>query len=84
MFIGRLSANEQQRIIDLTKCHVPPRHILLSLQEEDLENVTQITKIYKNKSKFQKEVRGLTIEIQYLCKLIDDACYVYWSRIKDE
>ncbi|XP_050875304.1 uncharacterized protein LOC127078937 [Lathyrus oleraceus] len=30
--VGRLNADEQQHIIDLTKCHVLPRHILLSLQ----------------------------------------------------
>ena len=32
-FVGRLNADDQQHIIDLIKCHVPPRHILLSLQE---------------------------------------------------
>ncbi|KAI5436541.1 hypothetical protein KIW84_022873 [Lathyrus oleraceus] len=42
-FIGRLTTNEKQHVADLTKRHVPPRHILLSLQDRDPENVTRIT-----------------------------------------
>lgn len=43
LFVGRLNADEQQHIVDLTKCHVPPRHILLSLQERHPKNMTRIT-----------------------------------------
>ncbi|KAI5394252.1 hypothetical protein KIW84_061086 [Lathyrus oleraceus] len=32
-FIGRLTTDEKQHVADLTKRHVPPRHILLSLQD---------------------------------------------------
>ena len=46
-FVGRLSANDKKHVFDLTKRHVPPRHILFSLQERDPENVTRITQIYK-------------------------------------
>ncbi|KAI5402613.1 hypothetical protein KIW84_050276 [Lathyrus oleraceus] len=43
-FIGRLTTDEKQHVVDLTKRHVPPRHILLSLQDRDPENVTRIIK----------------------------------------
>ncbi|XP_058752396.1 uncharacterized protein LOC131625559 [Vicia villosa] len=66
------------------KRHVPPRHILLSLQERDPENVTRITQIYKHKSKIQKDMRGPRTEMQQLLKLVEESGYVYWSRKKDE
>ncbi|KAI5427431.1 hypothetical protein KIW84_032738 [Lathyrus oleraceus] len=83
-FIGRLTTDEKQHVADLTKRHVPPRHILLSLQDRDPENVTRITQVYKHKSVIQKEIRGPRSEILHLFKLIEDASYVYWSRKIDD
>ena len=82
-FVGRLTSDEKQHVFDLTKRHVPPRHILTSLQERNPENITRITQIYKQKSVIQKEIRGPRTEIQHLLKLIEDAGYVYWSRKRD-
>ncbi|KAI5385280.1 hypothetical protein KIW84_072037 [Lathyrus oleraceus] len=79
-----MTTDEKQHVADLTKRHVPPRYILLSLQDRDPENVTRITQVYKHKSVIQKEIRGPRSEIQHLFKLIEDACYVYWSRKKDD
>ncbi|XP_050920359.1 uncharacterized protein LOC127137994 [Lathyrus oleraceus] len=76
-FVGRLNVDEQQHIVDLKKLHDPPRHILLSLQERDPENVTRITQIYKHKSRIQKDIRGPRTEMQHLFKLIEDSDYVY-------
>ncbi|XP_050892081.1 uncharacterized protein LOC127097623 [Lathyrus oleraceus] len=86
LFVGRLNDDDdqQQHIVDLTKRHVPPRHILLSLQERYSKNVTRITQIYKHKSKMRKDIRGPRTEMQHLFKLIEDSDYVYWSRKKDE
>jgi alpha-glucosidase len=83
-FIGRLTTDEKQHVADLTKRHVPPRHILLSLQDRDPENVTRIMQIYKQKSMIEKEIRGPRSEIQHLFKLIKETSYVYWSRKKDD
>ncbi|KAI5435977.1 hypothetical protein KIW84_022415 [Lathyrus oleraceus] len=83
-FIGRLTTDEKQHVVDLTKRYVPPRHILLSFQDRDPENVTRIKQVYKHKSVIQKEIRGPRSEIQHLFKLIEDAGYVYWSRKKDD
>ncbi|KAI5423604.1 hypothetical protein KIW84_046512 [Lathyrus oleraceus] len=57
-FIGRLTTDEKQHVADLTKRHVSPRYILLSLQDRDPENVTRITQVYKHKSVIQKDIRG--------------------------
>ncbi|XP_058780839.1 uncharacterized protein LOC131654932 [Vicia villosa] len=83
-FVSRLNTDDKQHIVDLSKRHVPPRHILLSLQERDPENVTRITQIYKHKSKIQKDIRGPRTEMQQLLKLVEESGYVYWSRKKDE
>ncbi|XP_058747931.1 uncharacterized protein LOC131620756 [Vicia villosa] len=83
-FVGRLTTDEKQHVADLTKRHVPPRHILISLQERDPENVTRITQIYKHKSVIEAEIRGPRSEIQHLLKLIEEANYVYWSRKRDD
>ncbi|XP_058727098.1 PKS-NRPS hybrid synthetase cheA-like [Vicia villosa] len=83
-FVGRLTTDEKQHVADLTKRHVPPRHILTSLQERDPENVTRITQIYKHKSVIEAEIRGPRSEIQHLLKLIEEANYVYWSRKRDD
>ncbi|KAI5406653.1 hypothetical protein KIW84_053115 [Lathyrus oleraceus] len=83
-FIGRLTTDEKQHVADLAKRHVPPRHILFSLQDRYPENVTRITQVYKHKSVIQKEIRGPRSEIQHLFKHIEDGGYVYWSRKKDD
>ncbi|XP_058767001.1 putative protein FAR1-RELATED SEQUENCE 10 [Vicia villosa] len=83
-FVGRLTTDEKQHVADLTKRHVPPRHILISLQERDSENVTRITQIYKHKSVIEAEIRGPRSEIQHLLKVIEEANYVYWSRKQDD
>ncbi|XP_058752123.1 putative protein FAR1-RELATED SEQUENCE 10 [Vicia villosa] len=83
-FVGRLTTDEKQHVADLTKRHVPPRHILTSLQERDPENVTRITQIYKHKSVIEAGIRGPRSEIQHLLKLIEEANYVYWSRKQDD
>ncbi|XP_058749048.1 PKS-NRPS hybrid synthetase cheA-like [Vicia villosa] len=83
-FVGRLTTNEKQHVADLTKRHVPPRHISISLQERDPENVTRITQIYKHKSVIEAEIRGPRSEIQHLLKVIEEANYVYWSRKQDD
>ncbi|XP_058725644.1 PKS-NRPS hybrid synthetase cheA-like [Vicia villosa] len=83
-FVGRLTTDEKQHVADLTKRHVPPRHILTSLQERDPENVTRITQIYKHKSVIEAEIRGPRSEIQHLLKLIEEANYVYWSSKRDD
>ncbi|XP_058768863.1 uncharacterized protein LOC131642659 [Vicia villosa] len=83
-FVSRLNTDDKQHIVDFTKRHVPSRHILLSLQERDPKNVTQITQIYKHKSKIQKDIRGPRTEMQQLLKLVEESGYVYWSRKKDE
>ncbi|XP_058741442.1 uncharacterized protein LOC131613820 [Vicia villosa] len=83
-FISRLNTNDKQHIVYLTKRHVPPIHTLLSLQERDPENVTQIMQIYKHKSKIKRDIRGPRTEMQQLLKLVEESGYVYWSRKKDE
>ncbi|KAI5439307.1 hypothetical protein KIW84_024907 [Lathyrus oleraceus] len=83
-FIGRLTTDEKQHVVDLAKRHVAPRNILLSLQDKFPENVTRITQVYKHKSVIEKEIRGPRSEIQHLFKLIEDAGYVYWSRKQDD
>ncbi|XP_058732665.1 protein FAR1-RELATED SEQUENCE 5-like [Vicia villosa] len=83
-FVGRLTTDEKQHVADLTKRHVPPRHILISLQERDPENITRITQIYKHTSVIEAEIRGPRSEIQHLLKLIEEANYVYWSRKRDD
>ncbi|XP_050895218.1 uncharacterized protein LOC127101819 [Lathyrus oleraceus] len=77
-FVGRLTMNEKQHVVDLTKRHVPPRHILLSLQDREPKNVIRITQIYKYKIVIKKDIRGPRSEIKHLFKLIEDADYVYW------
>ncbi|XP_058746818.1 uncharacterized protein LOC131619771 [Vicia villosa] len=83
-FVGRLTTDEKQHVADLTKRHVPLRHILISLQERDPENFTRITQIYKHKSVIEAEIRGPKSDIQHLLKLIKEANYVYWSRKRDD
>ncbi|XP_058762940.1 uncharacterized protein LOC131636340 [Vicia villosa] len=83
-FVGRLTRNQKQHVDDLTKRHVPPRHILISLQERDSKNATRITQIYKHKSVIEVEIRGPRSEIQHLLKLIEEVNYVYWSRKRDD
>ncbi|XP_050889604.1 uncharacterized protein LOC127094882 [Lathyrus oleraceus] len=72
-FLGRLATDEKQYDVDLTKRHVLPSPIFLSLQERDPENVIQITRTYKLKSMIEKEIRGPKSEIQHLFQLIEGA-----------
>ncbi|XP_058760194.1 uncharacterized protein LOC131633498 [Vicia villosa] len=83
-FVCRLTTDEKHHVANLTKRHVPPRHVLISLQEGDPKNVTRITQIYKHRSVIEVEIRGPRNEIQHFLKLIEGANYVYWSRKRDD
>jgi hypothetical protein len=78
--LQQMIQDEKKHVADLMKRHVAPRHILLSLKEQNPHCVTHINQIYKNKVMQQKEERGFRIEMQQLLQLLDDANYVSWSR----
>jgi len=62
-FVGRLSADEHKRVEDLAKRRVPPRHILLSLQET-LEKFTLFSHLFFS-SKFKQCFVPLSMHLYY-------------------
>ncbi|XP_045807594.1 uncharacterized protein LOC123901480 [Trifolium pratense] len=82
--VGRLTEDEKKHVADLTKLHVAPRHILLSLKEKNSDCVTHVTQLYKHRSILQKAERGPRTEMQQLMQMLDEAKYVSWNRRRDD
>ncbi|KAK2424380.1 hypothetical protein QL285_034747 [Trifolium repens] len=63
---ARLTANENKRVEDLTKCNVAPRHIVLDLKRKHSESIVDANQIYKKRNILQKQERSHRTEMQHL------------------
>ncbi|KAH1199039.1 hypothetical protein GmHk_18G052490 [Glycine max] len=83
-YAGRLTKNEKNIIVDMTKSMVKPRNILLTLKEHNANSCTTIKQIYNARSAYCSSIRGSDTEMQHLMKLLERDQYIHWHRLKDE
>jgi len=58
LLVGRLKAEEKQRVIDKTKSLAAPRNIFTDLKEKNKESVTLIKQVYNARNRWRKGKRG--------------------------
>jgi len=83
-YAGRLTKDEKNIIVDMTKSMVKPRNILLTLKEHNANSCTIIKQIYNARSAYHSSIRGSDTEMQHLMKLLERDQYIHWHRLKDE
>ncbi|KAL5134524.1 Protein FAR1-RELATED SEQUENCE 5 [Glycine soja] len=83
-YAGRLTDDEKNIIVDMTKSNVKPRNILLTLKEHNANSCTTIKQIYNARSAYRSSIRGDDIEMQHLMRLLERDQYIHWHRLKDE
>ncbi|KAK2418954.1 protein FAR1-RELATED SEQUENCE [Trifolium repens] len=79
-----LTADENKRVEDLTKCNVAPRNIVLDLKRQNPDSAVDANQIYKKKNMLQKQGRGPIREMQHLMQWLDNAKYVTCNRRRDD
>jgi len=83
-YASRLTKDEKNVVVDMTKSMVKPRNILLTLKEHDNNNYTTIKQIYNTKHAYRSSIRGSNTEMQQLMMLLDRDQYIQWHRVKDD
>ncbi|KAL5128679.1 PKS-NRPS hybrid synthetase [Glycine soja] len=83
-YASRLTKDEKNVVVDMTKSTVKPRNILLTLKEHDNNNYTTIKQIYNTKHAYRSSIRGSNTEMQQLMMLLDRDQYIQWHRVKDD
>ncbi|KAL5142514.1 PKS-NRPS hybrid synthetase [Glycine soja] len=83
-YAGRLTDDEKNIIVDMTKSNVKPRNILLTLKEHNSSSCTTIKQIYNARSAYRSSIRGDDSETQHLMRLLERDQYIHWHRLKDE
>ncbi|XP_070662492.1 uncharacterized protein [Malus domestica] len=79
-FAGRLSKEENELLVDMSKSLVRPKDILVSIKDRDAQNVSTIRTIYNARHRSRmKEFAGRTQMQQLLHKLLEHK-YVEWHR----
>ncbi|XP_040863168.1 uncharacterized protein [Glycine max] len=83
-YAGRLTDDEKNIIVDMTKSNVKTRNTLLTLKEHNSSSCTTIKKIYNARSAYHSSIRGDDSEMQHLMRLLEHDQYIHWHRLKDE
>jgi len=65
-YAGRLKSNEHAMVVDMTKSLVTPANILLTLKENNENNVTKIKQVYNVRYAYKRSLRESGIEKEQL------------------
>jgi len=80
LYAGRLRPDEHVLVVDMRKSLVKPSNILLTLKENNKNNVTTIKQLYNARYTYKRSVRGSRTELQQLMMLLERDQYIQWSR----
>ncbi|XP_028186369.1 protein FAR1-RELATED SEQUENCE 5-like [Glycine soja] len=83
-YAGRLTKDEKNVVVDMTKSMVKPRNILLMLKEHDDNNYKTIKQIYNVRHAYRSSIKRSNTEMQQLMILLDRDQYIHWHRVKDD
>ena len=78
-YVGRLKSDEHALVVDMTKSQVRSANVLLTLKENNVDNVTKIKKLYNARYTYKISVRGPRTEMQQLMVLRECDQYIHWS-----
>ncbi|XP_038695510.1 uncharacterized protein LOC119992791 [Tripterygium wilfordii] len=79
-YVGKLSAAENDILVDMSKNLVKPRDILYTLKNRDSNNVSTIKTIYNACQKFQTAEKTGKSQMQQLMSFLYQYEYVFFNR----
>ena len=79
-YAGRLKPVEHALVVDMTKSLVKLSNILLTLKQNNEDNVTTIKQLYNARYTYKRYLRGSRTELQQLMMLLERDNYIHWSR----
>ncbi|XP_038698023.1 protein FAR1-RELATED SEQUENCE 5-like [Tripterygium wilfordii] len=79
-YMGRLSATENNILVDLSKNLVKPRNILYTFKNRDPNNMSTINTIYNARQKFQTVEKVGKSQMQQLLSFLHQYGYVFFNR----
>ncbi|XP_038683661.1 protein FAR1-RELATED SEQUENCE 5-like [Tripterygium wilfordii] len=83
-YVGKLSAAENEILIDMSNNLVKPRNILYTLKNRDPNNVSTIKTIYNARQKFRTAEKAGKSQMQQLMSSLHQYEYVFFTRSNDE
>ncbi|KAL8458339.1 hypothetical protein ACS0TY_036009 [Phlomoides rotata] len=79
-YAGRLSKEEEEFVIDMSKCNAPPKSVLKELKRKNDHNHSTLRTIYNARQKHRVvEYCGRT-QLQYLMSKLVENHYIHYSR----
>ena len=82
-FAGRLSAEEINVLIDMSKSLAKPRNILRTLQKRDVHNTTTIKSIYNARQKLRVTEMAGRSQMQQLMMHLEQKNYIEYHTSND-
>ncbi|XP_056688707.1 uncharacterized protein [Spinacia oleracea] len=78
--MSRLTKDEENKTREMTRAHVTPSQILVSIKNENKENLTTVKQIYNFRHKIRNEEMDGRSVMQQTLKYLKDESYFYWYR----
>ncbi|KAK3221283.1 hypothetical protein Dsin_008308 [Dipteronia sinensis] len=83
-FARRLTKEEVNMLIDLSKSEVKPKNILHTLQNRDIHNVSTMKTIYNARYKYKVVEQAGRSQIQHLMSKLNEHNYIEWHRSHED
>ncbi|WOH13020.1 hypothetical protein DCAR_0832529 [Daucus carota subsp. sativus] len=78
--MSRLSEDEKLKAKEMTQAHVPPSQILISIKNENKENLTTMKQVYNYRQTLRKEEMGDRSVTQQLLSYLNKESYFFSYR----
>ncbi|KAK3189410.1 hypothetical protein Dsin_028971, partial [Dipteronia sinensis] len=83
-FARRLTKEEVNMLIDMSKSEVKPKNILHTLQNRDIHNVSTMKTIYNARYKYKVVEQAGRSQIQHLMSKLNEHNYIEWHRSHED
>ncbi|KAK3185165.1 hypothetical protein Dsin_032451 [Dipteronia sinensis] len=83
-FAGRLTEQEANILIDMSKSNLSPKEILHTLKRRDAHNASTIKAIYNARHKYKVGEQVGRLHMQKLMKKLMEYKYIEWHRIDED
>ncbi|XP_057443930.1 protein FAR1-RELATED SEQUENCE 5-like [Lotus japonicus] len=83
-YVGQLTIDEKSLVENMAKNAVAPRNMLLSLKDQNPDNLTTINQVFSFCQSIRRTARGSLTEMQHLMKLLTRDKYVHWQSLQED
>ncbi|KAJ4716771.1 FAR1-related sequence [Melia azedarach] len=83
-YAGRLTEQEANILVDLSRSNISPKEILLTLKQRDMHNVSTIKAIYNARHKYKVGEQVGQLHMHQLMDKLMKHTYIEWHRCNEE